>query len=180
MELSKEEIDKRLIRLRNLEHLYSVARERILWLETENKHLKARIKELEDKDRDKDKRIEDLSYQFEQIKNKLFGKKPIVNRIIQKKEKNDRDILSYTRPMPTHITQTKQHPVDVCFHCHGKLQNKSIKIFFEEDIPLPIEKIVIKHQVEVGYCSVCRRQSTGCFIPSKKSILGNNSELPRA
>ena len=71
MELSKKEIDRRLIRLRNLEHLYSVARERITLLETENKQLKTRIKELEGKDRDKDKRIEDLSYQFEQIKNEF-------------------------------------------------------------------------------------------------------------
>lgn len=59
-------------------------------------------------------------------------------------------------------------------HCHGVLKNKRIKIFFEEDIPLPIQKSVTQHEVEVGYCLVCKRQSSGCHIPSKKSILGNN------
>ena len=173
MELSKEEVDKRLIRLRNLEYLHGKARKRIVLLESENRALKARIKELEDKDRDKDKRIEDLSFQFEQIKNKLFGKKPAANLIIQDKEKKSRDIFSYHRPIPTQITKTESHPVSVCIHCHGKLKNKSIKTFFEEDIPLPIEKLVIKHEVEVGYCSVCKRQSSGYPIPSKKSVLGN-------
>ena len=163
-----------MIRLRNLEHLYSVARERITLLETENKELKAKIKELEDRDRDKDKRIEDLSYQFEQIKNKFFGKKNIINRIAEKKEKKHRDIFSYRRSIPTDITKTKRHPVSVCVHCHGKLKNKSVKVFFEEDIPLPIEKVVIKHKVEVGYCIICKRQSSGYAIPSKKSVLGEN------
>lgn len=174
MELSKEEIDRRLIRLRNLEQLHSKARERIVFLETENKQLKVRVKELEDKDRDKEKRMEDLSYQFEQIKNKLFGKKPIVNRIVRTKEKKNRDILSYHRPIPTHITRTEPHPVSVCFHCQGTLRNKSVRTFFEEDIPLPIKKIVVRHEVQVGYCPVCRRQSSGCSIPSKKSVLGDN------
>ena len=163
-----------MIQLRNLERLHSVARERITILETENKQLKARIKELENRDHDKDKRIEDLSFQFEQIKNKLFGKKPIVNRIIEKKEKQNRDTFSYRRPIPTHITKTEPHSISVCFHCQGKLKNKSVKVFFEEDIPLPIEKIVIKHQVETGYCNTCKRQSSGYVIPSKKSVLGNN------
>lgn len=163
-----------MIRLRNLEHLYSVARERITLLEKENKQLKTRIKELEEKNKDLNGKIESLSFQFEQIKNKLFGKKPIINRIIWKKEKQNRDIFSYHRPIPTHITKTERHSINVCVHCHGKLKNKSIKVFFEEDIPLPIEKTVIKHKVEVGYCSVCKKQSSGYVIPSKKSILGNN------
>ena len=162
-----------MIRLRNLEHLYSVARERIVLLETENKQLKERVKELEDRNRDQDKRMEDLSFQFEQIKNKLFGKKPIINHVLWNKEKKKRDILSYTRPIPAHITKTLAHPVTDCIHCHGKLKNKSVRVFFEEDIPLPIEKIVIKHEVEVGYCTVCKRQSSGYVIPSKKSVLGD-------
>ena len=39
--------------LRNLENLYAKAKNRIVLLETENKALKARTKELEEKDRDK-------------------------------------------------------------------------------------------------------------------------------
>lgn len=174
MSLSKNEINQRLIRLRNLERLYIIARGRIVSLEKENKVLKQRVKELEDKNTDQNGRIEALSFQFEQIKNKLFGKKPDTEKIFHKKEKEIRDTFSYQRPIPTHITKTETHPVSECSDCHGKLKNKSVKIFFEEDIPLPIQKIVIKHEVEVGYCSVCKKQWSGCHIPSKKSVLGSN------
>ena len=151
--LSPEEIERRLIRLKNLEHLHLKARERIISLEKENKQLRQRVKELEDKNKDLNGKIEALSFQFEQIKNKLFGKKSEVFRIIQKKEKKERDIFSYQRPIPINITEIKPHPVSECTHCHGKFKRKSIKIFFEEDIPLPIQKVVVRHEVEVGYCN---------------------------
>lgn len=172
--LTDSEIKQRLSRLQNLEHLYLIARKRIVSQTLEIKSLKARIKELEDRDQDKDKRILELSYQFEQIKIKLFGKKPNMNRIVEKQEKKDRDILSYIRPTPNHFTKVETHPINQCIHCHGKLKNKQTRTFFEEDIPLPIQKNVIKHTVEVGYCTVCRKQSSGYQIPSKKSILGDN------
>lgn len=171
--LTDDSITQRLIRLQNLERLYPLAKKRINILKLEIKALKTRIKELEDKDQDKDKRILELSYQFEQIKIKLFGKKPTINRIVEKEEKKNRDALSYTRPLPTHITTMESHPVHTCIHCNGTLKNKSTTTFFEEDIPLPIQKIVTKHTVEVGYCSVCRKQSSGYPIPSKKSVLGD-------
>lgn len=174
MKLSDQEIEKRLIRLSNLERLHLVARQRIVLLEMENKQLKQKIKELEDKNNDQNTKIESMAFQLEQIKNKIFGKKPIVERVARRREKKERDIFSYHRPIPTDVTETKPHPVSECVHCHGTLKNKRIKIFFEEDIPLPIQKIVIKHEVEVGYCNSCKRQSSGTPIPSKKSILGNN------
>ena len=174
MLLSENEVNKRLIRLRNLENLHLKARERIIWLEKENEKLRKRIKELEDRNKDQNSKIEALSFQFEQIKNKLFGKKPEVLRIIQKKEKKIRDIFSYQRPIPKQITKVENHPVENCVHCSQKFQRKSIRIFFEEDIPLPIQKIVVRHEVEVGYCNSCKRQSSGISIPSKKSVLGEN------
>lgn len=174
MNLSDNEIKQRLIRLSNLEHLYSIARERIVLLEKENKHLKLRIKELEDKNNDQNTKIESMAFQLEQIKNKIFGKKPILKRIARKREKNVRDIFSYRRPVPTYTTKIEQHPIETCLHCHGILKNKHTKVFFEEDIPLPIQKSVIRHEVEVGYCNSCKRQSSGISIPSKKSILGGH------
>lgn len=172
--LSAEEIKQRLIRLRNLEYLYARAKKRISWLEKENKDLKARIKELEDRYKDRNTKIETMSYELEQIRNKLFGKKPTNNPIVKKKEKKIRDAVSYQRPMPENATETKAHPIENCSHCSQKLQKKSVRIFFEEDMPLPIQKIVIKHEVEVGYCSKCKRQSSGIPIPSKQSVLGEN------
>jgi transposase len=151
-----------------------VARERIVSLEKENKELKLRIKELEDQNKDLNGKVEALSFQFEQIKNKFFGKKSIANRVVQKKEKKKRDIFSYHRPIPKNFTKTEPHSLNECTHCHGELKRKSIRIFFEEDIPLPVQKIVTKHEVEVGYCLKCKRQSSGIKIPSKKSVLGEN------
>ncbi len=81
-------------------------------------------------------------------------------------------MFSYQRTIPEQATEARAHPVSECAHCRGLLKKKSIRIFFEEDIPLPIQKVVIKHEVEVGYCAVCGRQSSGYPIPSKKSILG--------
>ena len=143
-------------------------------MEKENKQLKLRIKELEDKNNDQNTKIESMAFQLEQIKIKIFGKKSILERVDHKREKKIRDIFSYIRPLPTHTTETKSHPVIECVHCHGTLKHKQIKVFFEEDIPLPIQKSVIRHEVEVGYCNFCKRQSSGMKIPSKKSILGQN------
>lgn len=174
MPLSENEIHQRIVRLRNLELLHLKAKERIILLEKENRELKQRIKELEDKNNDQNTKIEALSFQFEQIKNKLFGKKPILSRLLQRKSKKKRDISSYQRPIPTEITKTEPHPVNECGNCHGMLKKKRVKVFFVEDIPLPIEKIVVKHEVEIGYCPDCRKQWRGFPIPSKKSILGEN------
>jgi transposase len=174
MKITESEIKDKMIRLRNLEILHAKARERVISLQKENTELKRRIKELEDRDKDKDQKIKDLSFQFEQIKNKFFGKKPIAQFIIKKREKENRDTASYTRQIPKEITKVLNHPVENCNHCRKKLQKKQINFFFEEDIPLPITKIVIKHNVEIGYCSSCRKQTSGIAIPSKKAILGEN------
>lgn len=154
--------------------MYARAKTRIICLEQENKQLKRRIKELEDQNKDQNTKIEALSFQFEQIKNKLFGKKPEVNRITKKPEPKTRDSFSYQRPIPKHITEIKKHSVNVCVHCRSQLKKKAVRVFFEEDIPLPIQKTVIKHEVEIGYCLSCRKQSSGYPLPSKKSVLGAN------
>lgn len=170
-DLPAEEIKRRLVRLRNLETLHHKARERVLRLEAENKLLKQRIRELEEKDRDKDRRIEAMAYELEQVKIKLFGKKPLIH-LREKQEKQQRDAASYRRPMPTYITEVRTHPVLACTRCQGPLTKKTLTTFFEEDVPLPIPKHVIKHEVEVGYCTSCKRQSSGYSLPSKKVILG--------
>lgn len=170
--LTSEEIKRRLVELRNLRILYSKARERFALLEAENKQLKERIRELEKRDSDKNQKIEALAFQLEQIQNRIFGKKPTLLRVTRKRERRERDISSYRRPVPTRVTKTRQHPVRSCVHCARTLQNKSLKTFYEEDIPLPIPTIITKHEVETGYCPACKRVSSGCSIPSKKSVLG--------
>lgn len=114
MELSKEEVSKRLIRLRNLEHLYIKARERIDSLEKENKQLKERIKELERRNKDQNSKIETMAFQMEQVKNKLFWKKPLISRIFPKKDNKEQGIFSYRRPIPKQFTETKHYSVNIC------------------------------------------------------------------
>src|SRR3989338_6140204 len=172
MQLTETEIEGRLVRLRNLENLYAKAKNRIRLLDTENKGLKARIKELEEKDRDKDATLQALAFQLEQLTNKVFGKKPTLLRIREKQEPAERDTDSYRRPVPKTYTKRETHRVSRCFHCRGAFTNTSVRVFFEEDIPLPIAKTVIRHEVEVGYCAACKRQSTGYPLPSKKVVLG--------
>lgn len=174
MHLSESEMQQRLVRLRNLEMLHTKARERIVVVERENKMLKQRIRELEEKDNEKNTKIEALAFQLEQIKIKVFGKKPQKERIVLKQEVKERATVSYQRPIPQNITETKEHPISVCNHCDQPLAKKSMKVFFEEDVPLPIQKIVIRHEVEVGYCKACKRQSNGYPIPSKKTVLGSH------
>src|SRR3989338_7959989 len=141
--------------------LHEKARERVKNLEKENRKLKETVKALEEENNFLKRTVESVSFELEQVKIKLFGKKPTVNQLLHKEEKKHRDIFSYHRPLPKHITETMTHPVTECAHCRGILKKKSIRTFFEEDIPLPIPKVVIKHEVEVGYCALCRKQSSG-------------------
>ena len=174
MYLTEAEIKKRLQDLRNLEMLHVKAKERVTNLEQENRKLKEKVKALEEENNFLKRTIESVSFELEQVKIKLFGKKPTVHRILRKKEKKKRGIFSYHRPIPENVTETRSHPVNACAHCHGILKKKSIRVFYEEDIPLPIQKVVIKHEVEVGYCSACKRQSSGYPLPSKKSVVGEH------
>lgn len=151
--------------------LYGKARERIALLEAENKQLKERIRELEKKDSNQNVKVEALAFQLEQIQNRVFGKKPPVLRMAFTRERKERDSSSYRRPIPQRITETR-HPVNACAHCARTLTKRSIKTFYEEDLPLPIETRIVKHEVEIGYCPACTRVSSGCVIPSAKSVLG--------
>lgn len=174
MSLNEEEIQKRLQDLRNLEMLHQKARGRVRNLKRENKELKEKVQELEKENELLKSTVESVQFQLEQVKIKLFGKKPETLRMIRRKEKKARDICSYRRPIPKDITTVEPHTVSECTHCQGELTKKSTRVFYEEDIPLPINKIVIKHEVEVGYCAVCKRQSSGYPIPSKKAVLGES------
>lgn len=174
MHLSEEEIRRRLQDLRNVEMLHGKARDRVKNLEQENKQLKEKVKALEEENNLLKSSLEQVNFQLEQIKIKVFGKKSDTERIALKREHAERDIASYRRPIPHRVTETKTHPVNVCAHCAQPFNKKSLKIFFEEDIPLPIHKTVIRHEVEVGYCTKCKRQSSGCLIPPKKTVLGSH------
>lgn len=148
-----------MVRLRNLEYLHKVQKLRNEKLETENRQLRVRIVELESVVSSQQKMIEDLKLQMEELKIMVFGKRRDKKTIDDDeldppKEVMERDHNSYKRPIPkdTEVTEVRDHPIDACICCHGAISKKTTTVFFEEDIPLPTSKIVLKHIVQKGYC----------------------------
>lgn len=175
--LTKKEIHHRLIRLRNLERLHLVQGERLNMALEQNKTLTLRMSVLENENYALKQSMTDLKLQLEELRVMVFGKKK------QKGEKDDdlsppkieRTFDSYKRPVPKEkeVTEKKNHPIDTCLHCNSPLSKKTTKVFFEEDIPIPTERIVRKHVVEKGYCGQCGWQSA-IPLPPAEVILGPN------
>ena len=177
MTLIQQQINERMIELRNLRKLHSAARERIVMLETENKHLKARIKELEQKDKEKDMVISDLQVQMEELRTMVFGKgrkegvvedddsdtPPTSPKTVRTKE-------SYQRPVPkeSEITHHVQHPFRKSFVG----TRTRTKTYYVEDIPAP-HKTVTKHTVTQRYCTKEKRWLSAAPLPSSTVILGD-------
>jgi len=60
-----------------------------------------------------------------------------------------------------------------CNRCQGQFSERDSIAYFEEDIPLPQKKMVIKHVIEKGYCSSCKEWSASATLPVADVILGN-------
>ena len=179
-QLSAEEINHRLIRLRNLERLHEAQSVRVGLLEEQINLLKQENTLLRKINTEMTSTIQDFKLQIEELRTMVFGKKKekIIDDddITPQKEKLERTVESYKRSVPneTEVTENKKHTIDSCVCCHEQLSKKKMVVFFEEDIPLPIEKIVRKHSVEKGYCHVCKKWQTAIPLPSHRVILGNN------
>jgi transposase len=180
--LSKEEVRKRLIRLRNLEYLHEQQRFKIWHLRDENRDLKKEVAALKAVVGEQQKTIDDLKLQIEELRTIVFGKKwkkeehhdvdddtPVVPVVVA-----CRGPESYKRtpPKESDVTGVKDHPVDMCNQCGGNVREREVVTYFVEDIPLPQKKVVVKHIVEKGYCEVCRRWSTKEPLPSSTVIFG--------
>lgn len=181
--LSPEEVAKRLVRLNNLERLHGEQKLRVEKITEENKTLRDRVAILEMENRTLKSSIEDLRLQLEELRAIVFGKKR------EKPEPHDDDSPptskacdrprtkeSYRRKLPkeNEVTETKIHPVDCCARCGSQFAERETKTYFEEDIPLPQKKVVVKHAVEKGYCEACRSWSTGAPLPPVAVVLGSN------
>lgn len=181
--LAEAEIKQRLVRLRNLEHLYSGQKIRIQVLTDENQKLKKEVALLKETVAQQQKTIEDFKLQMEELKTMVFGKKRNPkdrnrnNRIDppSEQEKSHRTPDSYKRPLPEdyQVTQTKRHALNTC-PCGAKTTRKKILIFYEEDIPLPAQKIITKHEIEKAYCEKCKQWHQAMPVPKSKTMLGPN------
>jgi len=181
--LSKIEVGKRLVRLRNLERLHKQQGNTLLQLRKENGALKAEIITLKGVVAVQQRTIDDLKLQLEELREIVFGRK--------RKKKDEalddlpppsdghpllRTVASYKRkiPLQNEVTETKEHPVDHCTDCGGALSECDQVVCFVEDIPLPQTKVVFKHQIEKGYCDSCKKWSAGAPLPVADVVLGPN------
>lgn len=174
MRLSEQEIKKRLVRLNNLERLYPKARVRITVLSQEVKALKTTVAAQQ-------KTIEDLKLQMEELRAIVFRKrKPpasggngLGNPLSSPAKPRTPD--SYQRPIPkdNEVTDTQPHPINQC-DCGSHISKKRIRIFYEEDIPIPVRKTITKHVVEQGYCPACQKWKSAVKLPTATLILGPN------
>lgn len=178
--LPQTEINQRLIELRNIRMLYENQKKRIKVQEKLIKTQRQEITLLKKMNANMEILLQDFKLQIEELKIMVFGKKKEKSSddddLIPPQEKVIRTTDSYRRPVPQdeEVTETKPYPIDECCRCHGKLSKKKIIVFFEEDIPIPVKKIVRKHIVEKGYCAYCNKWSTAIPLPSHRVVLGNN------
>ncbi len=182
--LAPEEVAKRLVRLNNLERLHGEQKTRIENLVAENKTLRGRVSALEAENKALRSSVEDLKLQLEELKAIVFGKKKP-----QKQEPYDDDFPptptacdkprtkeSYRRKLPKEdeVIETKPHPIDRCADCGGEFAERETKTYYEEDIPLPQKKTVVRHVVEKGRCARCGTWSAGVPLPTAPVVLGPN------
>ena len=187
-ELPPEEIQKRLIRLRNLERLHAEQRLRNEVLTTKNRALEAEVARLNLVVSEQQRIIDDLRLQVEELRTMVFGKKKKAKEvddddIFPPREKVIRTSESHKRPIPRdeEVTEVQHHTLLSCV-CGEEVTEKKIIVYYEEDIPLPVKKIVRKHTVEKGYCVSCKKWSIATPLPAHKVILGPNiqkSTTPR-
>lgn len=173
----KSELTKLRSDLANTKKLHQAARTRVIVLEAENQVLKARIKELEQKDREKDELIKDLQYQLQELRTVVFGKQKKAKMATETEDDDDtepptpRTKESYQRPIPkdSEITKVIHHrfPRDK----HGNIR---LRTYYVEDIPLSIDKIVEKHAVEQYYDTKRRTWVSRSPLPTTIVTLGDN------
>lgn len=174
--LSPKEIYDRLIRLRNLERLHAVQKERNAALETLVANQATIIAHQE-------KIIEALKLRVEELERMVFREKKQVSADEEETKSHDEDFdpkpprssSSYHRPIPKadEITQRTIHSIEHCPDCQHLLEKKTTKICYEEDIVVAA-KSVIQHMIEKGYCVRCQKWKSPVPIPSTTVFLGKN------
>ena len=174
--LSDTVIEQRMIEWRNLKTQHAVQKKRIEHLVAENVLLKVRIVELEKENMQLRSELADVRYQLSELATIVFKKKRRAQDSID--DDNDttsgpgtsRTPSSYQRPIPTdaEVTETKYHPLTSTY---ASIRTKT---YFVEDIPLGMNKIVVKHTVEQGYDTERRTWISAVTLPNTRVTLGDN------
>jgi len=64
------------------------------------------------------------------------------------------------RPPPDHVDVVHDVPLPDCPHCHGPLQEKTVPVQYQTDIP-PVRPVVTQFNLETGYCPHCHGRVQG-------------------
>lgn len=179
--LGYQEIKERMIELRNLRKLHHEARQRVELLETENKNLKIRVSFLEVENKDLKHELSDIKYQLTELQTIIFKKKIKSKEISSFDDDNDpkpqllRSNESYKRPIPkdSEVTKTIRFALKMT---RNRTQNRTrTRVFYIEDIPLDIKKIITKYEVEQE--RVGNRWLGKIALPTAPITLGNNVRM---
>ena len=186
--LSKAEIQKRLIKLRNYEVLYPRLKAKYVKLKARVKFLEA---ELARERRERVEIVEMLKLQIEELRAMVFGKKrgggddhegrgtSGKKPTNPPKNKKPRSPASYRRPTPKdeEVTHETSHGIEDCSNCGEPLVNLREVVRYLEDIVIPAltgGKTVTKQRIETGFCKKCRKWRSSISIRKQICSLGEN------
>lgn len=169
-----------MIELRNLRKLHHGARQRVEMLEAENKELKIRVSVLETENKDLRYELSDIKYQLTELQTIIFKKKVKSKEISSFNDQDPKPSLprsneSYKRPIPkdSEVTRTIRFTLK---RTRNKTQNKTrTRIFYTEDIPLDIKKIITKYEIEQEY--VGKSWLGKIPLPTSPVTLGSNVRM---
>ena len=185
-ELSKKEIEKRLTKLKNLERLHPIARQRVKLLEKEKKGLKEQVEAQGRLIRLQAEVIEKLKLRVEELERMVFGRKKKkkgednegLDKDSKPKDKKPRHPSTYRRPIPKDedITETNDYPIGNCPDCGTPLQDFKWIVRYQEDIKLleRLLKKIEKQKIQTGYCPFCQKRASSIPISSQIVGLGDN------
>lgn len=186
-------VAERMIRLRNLERLYKLSKQR---QNLQNKQVAA-LKRLSTKQQDllDDQMvlIETQAIRIAELEAMIFGKKkkPPIGKSGDKdqdkpalppKAPRDKDSFKRTIPADEAVTETTPIPVDHCA-CGGQLTAITTHDRYVEDIPLPdlttdyTARLVTKYLVARGICIKCGKVTSGQDLGGSVVSLGPNVRL---
>lgn len=178
--LSDAEIEKRLVRLVNLERLHAKDQQTKASLRAENKQLKAQLVEQQTYF---EKLLETQAARISELETMVFGRKPKGGRLVKSQSlpvKLPRSAESYRRPLPpaSAISHEKHHAIENCHRCGHELTDKEETVRYEEDIVLAVltpdvpHKTVTKHAIERGWCSRCGQYSSARDLRGQVVTIG--------
>lgn len=183
--LTHGEIRRRLIRLRNYERMYPELKRKYENLKQEFREFRL---ETERKLAEKDRQIEALMLQAEELKRMVFrkhgsgkdgGDEGGSGKAGAKTRKSPRPGKTYRRPVPPaeSVTETRHFCLSVCPDCHHELKNLRVAERYVEDMVLPEETLNVfrkteKRMISSGWCSVCRKRKSAIPLSGHTVTLG--------